>query len=123
GLYAAAVLPGRVMDWHSPFLIYLWRGLIRLGAGVALFTALQSAVYVFSFYWLLTQIRLNPAARLVIVVLLLLAPPTMPWIATVEKTAFMSVILCACFVCSLRVETGVGHRGRLFGAMLALSLI
>lgn len=123
GQYAGAVLGGPAMDWHSAFLIYLWRGLIRVGSGIALFTTLQSAIFVFSFYWLLTLCRLSIPARLVLVVLVLLAPPTTPWIATIEKTTFMSAVLCACFVCSLRLEVGALHRRLLLGSILAGSAI
>jgi hypothetical protein len=122
-LYAGAVIPGPVMDWHSPFLTYLWRWLIHAGAGVPVFTALQSAIYFFSFYWLLTLVRLSVPARLAIVILVLLVPPTMPWIATVEKTTFMSAVLCTCFVCSLRLDMGARHRGLLLSSILAMTLI
>ena len=47
-LYAGAVIPGPMMDWHSAFLTYCLRLLIRAGAGVALFTAVQSAIYFFA---------------------------------------------------------------------------
>lgn len=122
-LYAGAVIPGPVMDWHSAFLTYLWRWLIHAGAGVPVFTALQSTIYFFSFYWLLTLLRLRIPARLAIVIVVLLVPPTMPWIATVEKTTFMSAVLGACFVCSLRLDMGAPRRHLLLGSMLALSVI
>lgn len=121
-LYAGAVIPGPMMDWHSAFLTYCLRLLIRAGAGVALFTAVQSAIYFFALYWLLALVRLSIPARLAILVVVLLAPPTMPWIATAEKTSFMSAILCACFFCSLRLEAS-SKRPVLLGSILLLAAI
>jgi hypothetical protein len=122
-MYTGAVLPGPVMDWHSAFLVYLWRGLLRAGAGLPVVTALQSALYFFAFYWLLALIGLGIGARFAVLGLVLLVPPTMPWIATIEKTTFMSVVLCAAFVCSLRLEAGTRNRALLTGAIFVASLI
>jgi hypothetical protein len=109
-LYAGALLPAPVMDWHSPFLTWMLRLLIAAGGGVAALVTVQSAIYVFSFYGVLAATRSRIATRLVVLALVLVAPPVMPWLAAAEKTSFMSVILGACFLCSLRLESGGGPR-------------
>src|SRR5579863_7597645 len=73
-LYAGAVIPGPVMDWHSPLLTWLLRLLIALGGGVAMFVALQSAIYCFALYGVLSRARIGIPARLAILTLIVLAP-------------------------------------------------
>ncbi len=121
-LYAGAVIPGPVMDWHSPALTWVLRLLIRSGGGVAAFVAMQSAIYVFALYGVLSRIRIGAVARIGILILVVFAPPTMPWIATAEKTAFMTAILGACFLCSLCLDAG-RWRAPLVVAILVLSVI
>lgn len=126
-LYSGAVIPAPVMDWHSPFLTFCLRLLIRAGGGVPAFTALQCAIYVGSFYWLLSGLRLSVPARLAILAVVLVAPPTMPWIATVEKTSFMSALLGAAFVGSLRLDRGpdlgTTRAAALLGSILLLAVL
>lgn len=123
-LYAGAVIPGPVMDWHSAFLTFLMRGIVRIGAGVALFTAVQSALYVLAFYRVLALTPLRIPGRLGVLALVLLVPPTMPWLAAAEKTTFMAATLAACFACSLYLETaGARHRGLLLGGVLVTAAV
>lgn len=122
-LYAGAVIPGPVMDWHSPILTWLLRLLIRLGLGVATFVAIQSAIYCFAFYGVLSRMRIGRSARLAILALVMLAPPAMPWLATAEKTSFMTAVLALCFLCSLHLAAAGRTRGLMLGALVALSAI
>lgn len=121
-LYAGAVLPAPVMDWHSPFLTWLLRLSIAAGGGVAAFIAMQSAIYVLAFYGVLAAARIGLGTRLAVLLLVLIVPPALPWLATVEKTSFMAAVLAACFLCSLRLEFARAP-GRLLLAMLALAAI
>jgi hypothetical protein len=122
-LYAGAVIPGPVLDWHSAFLTFLMRGIVRIGAGVALFTAIQSTVYVVALYRVLALTPLGIPARLGVLVLVLLVPPTMPWLAAAEKTTFMAATLAACFACSLYLDASARHRALLLAGVLATASI
>ncbi|MCP6726086.1 hypothetical protein NL526_28920, partial [Klebsiella pneumoniae] len=58
-MYVEARGGGAVSDWHSPLLVWAWRGLLRLGLDVAAFTVLQGAVFVGSLVWLLRRTSLG----------------------------------------------------------------
>jgi hypothetical protein len=122
-LYAGAVIPGPVLDWHSAFLTLLMRAIVRLGTGVALFTAIQSTLYVVALYRVLALAPLGIPARLGVLALVLLVPPTMPWLAAAEKTTFMAATLAACFACSLYLEAGARYRALLLAGVLATAVV
>jgi len=122
-LYAGAVIPGSVMDWHSAFLTFLMRGIVRVGASIALFTAIESALYVVAFYRVLALTRLGILARLGVLAAVLFVPPTMPWLAAAEKTTFMATTVAACCACSLYLEAGARHRALLLVGVVVTAVI
>jgi hypothetical protein len=103
-MYAAALLGPPVPDWHAPFLIYCWRGLIALGAGPAVLTAIQSALWFAALASVLALRRVKLAPALLVLLAALAFPPTLPFLATIEKTSFMAVALAGCFAVALALE-------------------
>lgn len=121
-IYGNALDGGPASDWNSPFLVYLWRALLWLGLNAAAFTLLQSAIYALPLGWLLARAGLDPLPRLAVLSLILALPPTLTWLATLEKTTMTACLLCACFAVATALETA-RHGKWLFHVLLALALI
>ena len=118
-MYGNARNGGPASDWHSPFLVWLWRGLFHLGFEVAALTALHGMLYALALAWLLMRARLRPPARLALLAAILLTPPILTWLAALEKTTIAACLLTACFAIAVALDA----RARRQGAGLGLALV
>jgi hypothetical protein len=92
-MYRGAIGVEPVDDWNSPFLTLVLRALHAVHVGPIGYVLLQSLAFFAGIVLLCKALRLSLRATSLTVLLVLLFPPTIPWLATVEKSATMGSAL------------------------------
>ncbi|HTZ72090.1 MAG TPA: hypothetical protein VMB71_15650 [Acetobacteraceae bacterium] len=121
-MWANARDGGAAEDWHSPFLVFVFRLLQHADLNIAVVTLAQSALYVLTLHFLLGRACITGPRRIAVLAAVLAVPPTLTWLAAVEKTTIASCLLCACFGLAVAMERADAARKIHFGLMLLAAL-
>jgi hypothetical protein len=92
-MYRGAIGVEPIDDWNSPFLSLVLRLLHAVHIGPAGYVILQSLAFFAGIVLLCRAVRLSLRATCGVVLLVILFPPTLPWLATVEKSASMGCVV------------------------------
>jgi hypothetical protein len=92
-MYRGAIGVEPIDDWNSPFLSLMLRLLHAVHVGPAGYVILQSLAFFAGVVMLCRAVNLSLRATCGVVLLVILFPPTLPWLATVEKSASMGCVV------------------------------